>query len=517
MGEYTDETRGISGRTREEVERRDRQVKIGLLSVSLLTIALLAGAALRENLFTQWRGIQREYAGLLKERATDERGRKLARDFRVEMKQVVLPELGVIDRCVSCHNGMDDPRMAAETNPHATHPGQYLQWHEVNRFGCTLCHRGQGRAMDFGEAKSEREHWDYPLLPLELSQSSCGICHSAREVAERGGEVYAAGAALFEAKGCRSCHKLGDRGGSLGPVLDNEGLKVRGNLPMTFIRGPHTVPQWLLEHFDDPQRIVSGSQMPTPGLSRTESIALTTYLLSQQKRDLPGSYLTAERHLALYAEANPQPLTGAQLYGRFCATCHDTGNSGRFDKFFARFIPAIRGETYRAVSDPAYVAANIRQGRQGTIMPAWGLGAGGLSENDILLLTSYILDREVGPEEIAPRLRALALAGPAVGDAGRGAAIFLRNCSGCHGGNGAGRVAPSLNSPVFLATATDSYLYTTIAGGRRNTAMPAFRSKTGLTDEAIFDLIRFLRTLGAPAAPKTTPQNPTTTAEARND
>ncbi|MDM7917188.1 MAG: c-type cytochrome [Candidatus Eisenbacteria bacterium] len=511
----------ISQATRREAERRDRRVKLALLSMSVLTIALLGAAALRENVWNPWRHYQREYQRILSAKATDDRGRKIANDFHVEMRQVVLPEIGTIDRCVSCHNGVDDPRMTDVANPHRVHPGAYLQWHDPNRFGCTICHRGQGRAMSFEDAKAEDRHWDYPLLPLELTQSSCGVCHAAREVAENGGETYAAGAALFEAKGCRSCHKLGGRGGSLGPALDNEGLKVRGNLPMAGIQGPHTVPEWLIEHFADPQAVVAGSQMPCPGLSRGETEALTTFLLAQQQRDLPGSYLTPEKHLMIYASANPAPMTGADLYNRFCSTCHDTGELGRYDKFFRSFIPAVRAESFKAAASPAYVAAMIRSGRRGTIMPAWGLAAGGMSEEDIRQIVSFVLGREVAGEEIRPaaseaggsEIPMKATAGP-IGDPGRGRSLFVKNCAGCHGPAGRGGVAPTLDSPAFQAYASDAFLIETITQGRRNTAMPAWGARGALSPADIRDVVSYVRTLGIAAGGAPATAKAEATAEA---
>lgn len=490
MSEANERADRLAAEIRSEALRRDRRVKIGLLAVSLATIGLLIAAAVRESFLAPWRFYQRQYAGILRSKAVDDRGRTLSRDFRVEMKQVVLPELGTIDRCVSCHTGIDDPRMRDVPNPFSVHPGSYLEWHEVNRFGCTICHRGQGRAMSFEDAKAEGRHWDYPLLPVELSQSSCGLCHAPREIADHGGETYAAGAALFEAKGCRSCHKLGGRGGSLGPALDNEGLKVPGNLPMANLQGPHTIPEWILEHFADPQSIVPGSRMPTPGLSRIQATALTTYLLSLQQRDLPGSYLTPDKHLAVYAQAKPEPMSGQELFSRFCSTCHDTGQFGRYDKFLGRFVPAVRGESFRRSADPAFVAANIRQGRTGSIMPAWGEAAGGMSEEDIRQLTSWLLGREVSSAETAARAPAVLAS---TGDAGRGAALFVKTCSGCHGAGGEGKIGPSLNNPVLRAQASDAFLAQTIAGGRRNTAMPAWRVAGGLTDADVRDLIAYIR------------------------
>jgi mono/diheme cytochrome c family protein len=388
-------------------------------------------------------------------------------------------------------------------NQYRTHPGAYLQWHEDARFGCTICHRGQGAATNFADAKAEDRHWDYPLLPLDLTQSSCGICHTPAEVAQRGGEVYARGAALFVSKGCRSCHKLDGLGGSLGPALDNEGLKVRGQLPFGHVQGPHTLAQWLIEHFDDPRQVVAGSQMPTPGLSRDERTALTAFLLSLQQRDLPKSYLSPLKHLALYRVQHPEPRSGDQLYADLCQSCHDTGIYGRYDKFFARFIPAIRGETYQRIAEPAYVAANIREGRAGTIMPAWGAAAGGLSEEEILRLASTLLGRELDATQTAATAPIRSHPRAARGDARRGTSLFAKQCSGCHGLSAEGRLGPSLVAPALQRYASDDFLYATIAFGRRNTAMPAFLAvapaEGGFQEPQLDDLIAFLRRIGAPA------------------
>jgi mono/diheme cytochrome c family protein len=494
--------------TRLLAERRDRRVKLGLLGVSLACIAFLAAAALQENVFPDWRRHQQEYAGILQDKATDDWGRKIAADFRVEMRQVVLPELGTIDRCVTCHTGIDDPRMTDVPNPYAVHPGKYLEWHDPARFGCTICHRGQGRAMTFEEAKAEGHHWDWPLLPKNLVQSSCGQCHAMEEVASHGGEVYARGAALFEAKGCRSCHALGGRGGALGPALDGEGSKLAGQLPMAAVRGPRTLAQWLVEHFEDPQRIVAGSRMPRPGLSRPETEALTTYMLSLQGRDLPESYLSPERHREIYAAAHPPERTGAQLWSMLCSSCHDTGSHGRWDKFFATFVPAVRGDTYVQHAEPAYVAAQIRLGRQGTIMPAWGRGAGGLTEDEILKLVAFVLGRDdLTLADTAPRSPEWTAAERrlADGDAAHGGVLFAKNCSGCHGVQGQGKLGPSLVSPAFQGEASHDFLFTTIALGRADTAMPSFLTRNGLGERDVRDLVAFVRTLGAaPATPVAT-------------
>ena len=67
--------------------------------------------------------------------------------------------------------------------------------HPTEKFGCTICHGGQGSATDFTLAahtpndrkvKHEWEHalgwesshfWDYPMLPKRFVESSCLKCH----------------------------------------------------------------------------------------------------------------------------------------------------------------------------------------------------------------------------------------------------------------------------------------------------------------------------------------------------
>lgn len=500
---------------RDEVLARDRRVSLALLGISLAVLATLGAAHLRDSVHASWRGHQLHYRDLLRQRATDEKGRKLADEFTIEVRQAVIPALGAVDRCASCHNGLDDPRMVGVGLPHEVHPGKYLQQHEGSEYGCVVCHRGQGRALDFEGSVGDSHHWDYPMLPTALTQSSCGLCHTAAEVKSSGGEKYAVGQALYEAKGCASCHKLHGRGGSLGPALDSEGLKVAGQLPMTFIQGEHNLPQWLLEHFEDPQRVVAKSQMLPPQLSVDEAEALVVFLLSLQKgKDLPGRYITPAKHLELYQQAHPAALSGEQLFRRLCSTCHDTGTYGRFDKFFDKFIPAIRGAYYVQIASPEYVRENIRRGRPGTIMPAWGLRSGGLTEAEVGRLSDFLLSaprrvQDTLPPEVVARASSASYA--SVGNASRGEAIFEKHCVACHDLDGSGGLGPSLNSVAFQKAATPGYIFTTIAYGHRNTAMMSFLAEGagGFTARDVADLTAHVRTLstgaGTPAAAQTPP------------
>ena len=202
---------------------------------------------------------------------------------------MVVPALHTVDRCVTCHLGIDDPRMTDEPNPHRVHPKKLLAIHRVEKFGCTVCHQGQGAALNFEEAKAEDYFWDYPLLPAKFTEATCASCHDPRALPKGSAEKLVLGMQLFEQKGCNGCHKLNGKGGQLGPVLDNEGLKTKHQFVRASLKGSQTNWNWFTEHFRDPAGIVEGSLMPMPALSQPQVEALTVFMLSLRQRDFPPS------------------------------------------------------------------------------------------------------------------------------------------------------------------------------------------------------------------------------------
>ena len=468
-----------------------------LLVSSLVTMGFLVAAALGENYFNQWQSLQRDYRDILRAKASDERGRELLQNFRIELKQVSIPPLNSVDRCVTCHSGIDDPRMTDVPNPFAVHPGDILKNHPVDRFGCTICHHGQGPATNFRDAKADDVAWDYPLLTAELTQSSCFTCHDVDRLPPQQVALLREGMQLYQQKSCGSCHKLGGRGGTLGLALDNEGAKTRHQLIMTNLKPPYTTWRWHQAHFRDPGGIVAGSQMRNPTVTEREALALTVYMLALWQRDVPESYLAPDKIEQKFRTLHPQPLTGEQVYRQYCFACHGDGIYGRWNPTFKRFIPAIRGPSLLAVATPAYLEANIAKGRPGTQMPAWEAQAGGLQPVEITALAQYLLSS-------APKQR-LVPAGLRItrGDPGRGMALFAQNCAGCHGVAGRGGVAPELANLTFQQAASDEFIVTTIRFGRQATIMPAFQrpGTTGLNDAEIADLLAYIRSLGGRPVP----------------
>jgi mono/diheme cytochrome c family protein len=478
------------------LERRDRVVKVALLLGSIVTLVFLVAAMVRENFLSPWRYHQRRYRALLLA-SDDEQQRRLGEAFRVEVRQIDLPPLGTVDRCVSCHVGLDNPAMADAPQPYRPHSGKLLEHHPVERYGCTVCHLGQGAATDFREAKATDVFWDYPLLPARLTQASCGTCHAADSpLMARHAPTLALGRQLFLDRGCLGCHKLDGVGGQLGPALDGVGSKTRHELPMAHVQGDRTLPRWLKQHFDRPQAVVPGSQMRPPHLTYRENEALTIYMLSLRKRDLPRTYIAPDSIAALNDRLHHPVTDPAVLYRRLCASCHGDGTHGTWDRFFNRFMPAVRGPGLRAVADRKYIETAITSGRPGTLMPAWGKTAGGLMPAQISALAGYLLDGSVSlggtPPGPAQTLRPV----PAVkgGDSRRGRELFTQLCAGCHGSN---KLAPSLGNSVFQRSADDAFLARTICNGRPDTAMPAFQrpGADGLTDAEVRDLVAYLRSL----------------------
>jgi mono/diheme cytochrome c family protein len=462
-----------------------------LLGASAVALVLLLAALIEENGFPEWRLHQRRYARLLEVHATDELGRMLKEHFRVELKQVVVPELKVVDRCVSCHSGLDDPRMREEANPHRTHPGTILDVHPYAAFGCSICHQGQGRATVFEDAKGEGVHWDYPLLPKELSQSSCAVCH-APDGLKDSAPLVAKGYDLFVRHGCFSCHRIDGTGGSLGPQLDAVGAKRKAAFPFASVEGPRTIANWHVEHLRDPQKIVAGSRMKQYGFSTADATALTAYVLSLRGLAVPLTYVPKDRIAWEYRKRYRAPLAGEDAYSRYCAACHGDGLESRFDPVLKRYLPTVRNPAFVSVAPDEFLKKTIEKGRPGRDMPAWEARAGGLSDQEISGVVAYLRGGVLLSPLYDPSYRAQ-------GSPERGHSLYGRTCAGCHGARGEGGLAPALGNVVFRESATDAYVRATIVQGRHGTAMRSFVADSpsfpSLTEEEIADLVSYIKTL----------------------
>ena len=170
-----------------------------LLVSSLAVLVLLGAAAVQENVFSEWRQVQRGV------RADDQ-------PIAVQLRQVVNPALGVADRCVSCHVGM------APGEQNVSGPGMRAHRpvpHDPGEFGCTTCHGGQGRATTKADAHGDVHFWPEPMLPASMAEAGCGTCHAAIGVPAR--PTLDRWAATFERLDCLACHRVDGRGGTIRP------------------------------------------------------------------------------------------------------------------------------------------------------------------------------------------------------------------------------------------------------------------------------------------------------------
>ena len=182
-----------------------RAYKHLLLWSSLGTLLALGAAALSENVYAEWRRVQRS----ARERLPADR----AAAFGIELRQIVAPKVKAIDRCVTCHVGMAPGESGvAGDRVLASHPNVV---HDPADFGCTVCHGGQGRATTREDAHGEVPFWPEPMLPRKYLYAGCGTCHTHLSVPSTA--QLERGRAVFERHDCFACHRVDQRGGTQRP------------------------------------------------------------------------------------------------------------------------------------------------------------------------------------------------------------------------------------------------------------------------------------------------------------
>ena len=140
-----------------------------------LIVGILVLAAYYKDQFREWKYWQGEFRKKEEARAANTEQRLAAERTPIEIKQFVLSDLGRVDRCMTCHIAAEDPSYAGSPQPLAYHPNH--DQHPFQKFGCTICHQGQGSATTREAAHGNVPHWDRPMLPMKYIQSACAKCH----------------------------------------------------------------------------------------------------------------------------------------------------------------------------------------------------------------------------------------------------------------------------------------------------------------------------------------------------
>jgi cytochrome c2 len=141
-----------------------------------------------------------------------------------KIQQINVPEANIVDRCESCHMGIREPvkLTAASMSLKDKKPDDYaraftshpepdlLKTHDPEKFGCSPCHQGNGRATTSVEkAHGTYEHWLWPLFPRGNREAGCQMCHAADMVlvTNEAGWTLTEGKDLFRQRGCVGCHR----------------------------------------------------------------------------------------------------------------------------------------------------------------------------------------------------------------------------------------------------------------------------------------------------------------------
>ncbi len=351
---------------------------------NFLTLALFL-LVLYQDFFREWKPYQAEYKkkqiAELKDRmaASDDKTKealqdelKMVKSRSAEIKQILVPDLNRVDRCTTCHQGYETLVNPALVNDYKEHPyaapaNEIHKKHPSEKYGCTVCHDGQGLATTFNDAahmpKSPEqkdawkkshdwevvEYWETPMKAGSLIYASCSQCHEAIPNVP-GMDMVKFGKKTFFENGCVGCHQVNGEGGPIAPDLAVE-TAVK---PMTRIDfGPavqaglitkqeRILENWIRLHFStnpavitpgDPEghlsadpkhpQPVAPTAMPYFGFSHEETEALTAYVMSlKNDKTIPYGY-------RVLAQKEPEPAFASPVqHGRYvfqkygCVGCH---------------------------------------------------------------------------------------------------------------------------------------------------------------------------------------------------
>ncbi len=351
-----------------------------------------------QEFFAEWRTTQAQFRAI-EGQVKDPHALSLAPPAD-GIRQIWLRDIDRVDRCTTCHLGVDDDAFVKAPQPFTTHSGTWLKTHPPDRFGCTVCHGGQGEATDYRDAAHQPiPHWSDPIRPRELIEANCGTCHREREPKEA--FLLAAGRARIAEAGCIACHDL--PGFSLdevqAPRLESVGYKVR--------------PDWLRKWLADPKAYLPQARMPNFRLEPDEIQDLTAFLLSQRQTtplDASGvdwSKADADHGRAVFGEAR-------------CVSCHMIdGRGGTLGPELTTVGSKVRRDwLYSFLEDPMHDQPDTRMLRYR------------LADNDIRDLVAYLTEDLVDPDA-ATTPPAVGFLDPKQVEAGK--QTFIKHgCFSCH-------------------------------------------------------------------------------------
>ncbi|MFN2481363.1 MAG: c-type cytochrome, partial [Pyrinomonadaceae bacterium] len=142
--------------------------------------------------------------------------------FDYTIRQINVNGDQIVDRCETCHLGVREKnleltpaafmplRKKPDRNARAfvSHPTkELLAIHNPDKFGCSSCHWGNGRATTTVEkGHGENAFWMHPMFKKENAEAGCQQCHQQDRVLDFA-PVLTKGKDLFQERGCVGCHR----------------------------------------------------------------------------------------------------------------------------------------------------------------------------------------------------------------------------------------------------------------------------------------------------------------------
>jgi mono/diheme cytochrome c family protein len=260
-----------------------------------LIVFLLFLGQLWKNYDRPYVKYQNEFRRLLVQKS----GNKAAPiDFEPGVRQRWIEQLNRIDRCESCHLGVEDPRFQDAPQPFKSHPD--FDRHSFERFGCTVCHSGQGLATSVADAHGPVKNWNRAMYNEDFMENSCSLCHG--EYIQAQAPVFAEGRTIFTEDGCRGCHLVkGTERIRVGPPLDGMVKRVKTD--------------WLYRWLRDPKAYLSRTRMPNSKFSEQEAADVAAFLLQGSKPVAVKLSGAPERGKTLFLDSR-------------CVSCHSVEGKG---------------------------------------------------------------------------------------------------------------------------------------------------------------------------------------------